>query len=58
MIVGDDDAGALLRETLGQAWMNNEMFRFGASRLANDILMQIVKEKTGAYQSLDYFSKD
>jgi deoxyribose-phosphate aldolase len=48
----------VLRETLGQAWMNNELFRFGASRLANDILMQIVKEKTGAYQSLDYFSKD
>lgn len=48
----------VLRETLGQEWMNNEMFRFGASRLANDILMQIVKEKTGVYQSLDYFSKD
>jgi len=48
----------VLAETLGQDWMNNEMFRFGASRLANDILMQLVKEKTGNYQSLDYFSKD
>jgi deoxyribose-phosphate aldolase len=47
-----------LRETLGQAWMTPDLFRIGASRLANDILMQLVKEKTGAYQSLDYFSKD
>jgi deoxyribose-phosphate aldolase len=48
----------VLRETLGQAWMNPDMFRIGASRLANDILMQLVKEQTGTYQSLDYFSKD
>jgi len=48
----------VLRETLGQDWMNPDMFRFGASKLANDILMQLVKEKTGQYQSLDYFSKD
>ena len=47
-----------LRETLGEDWMNPNLFRIGASRLANDILMQLVKEKTGAYQSLDYFSKD
>lgn len=48
----------VLAETLGQDWMNPDLFRFGASRLANDILMQLVKEKTGVYQSLDYFSKD
>lgn len=48
----------MLHETLGQAWMTPDRFRFGASRLANDVLMQIIKEKTGAYQSLDYFSKD
>jgi deoxyribose-phosphate aldolase len=48
----------VLAETLGQDWMNPDMFRFGASKLANDILMQLVKEKTGNYQSLDYFSKD
>ncbi|CAN5571584.1 deoxyribose-phosphate aldolase [soil metagenome] len=47
-----------LRETLGQDWMTPDLFRLGASRLANDILMQLVKERTGAYQSLDYFSKD
>ena len=48
----------VLRETLGNDWMNADMFRFGASALANDLLMQIVKEKTGVYQSIDYFSKD
>ncbi len=48
----------MLRETLGQAWMSNEWFRFGASVLANDILMQLVKENTGIYQSQDYFSID
>ena len=48
----------VVRETLGQAWLSPDWFRIGASRLANDILMQLVKEKTGVYQSLDYFSKD
>jgi len=48
----------MLRETLGQSWMTNEWFRFGASRLANDILMQLRKQETGVYQSADYFSKD
>src|SRR2546421_1413781 len=48
----------VLRETLGQDWLTPDLFRIGASRLANDILMQIAKEKTGVYQSLDYFSKD
>ncbi|HYO07748.1 MAG TPA: deoxyribose-phosphate aldolase [Tepidisphaeraceae bacterium] len=48
----------VLRETLGQDWMTPDLFRLGASRLANDILMQLVKERSGAYQSLDYFSKD
>ena len=41
----------MLHETLGEAWMNNHWFRFGASSLANDVLMQIMKEKTGLYQS-------
>lgn len=48
----------MLKEVLGEAWMNNEWYRFGASSLANDLLMQIVKEKTGVYQSKDYFSID
>ena len=48
----------MLRETLGNAWMTPEWFRFGASSLANDVLMQLVKQSTGIYQSADYFSKD
>jgi deoxyribose-phosphate aldolase len=48
----------LVRETLGQDWLTPDLFRLGASRLANDILMQIAKERAGVYQSLDYFSKD
>ncbi len=48
----------LVKETLGKDWLNNKWFRFGASSLANDILMQIVKQDTGIYQSKDYFSKD
>ncbi|MGH7178750.1 MAG: deoxyribose-phosphate aldolase [Tepidisphaeraceae bacterium] len=48
----------LVRETLGQDWLTPDLFRLGASRLANDILMQLTKERTGTYQSLDYFSKD
>lgn len=48
----------VVRETLGQDWLTPDLFRIGASRLANDILMQLAKEKSGAYQSLDYFSKD
>ena len=48
----------MLRETLGNAWMTNKWFRFGASSLANDVLMQIQKQATGIYQSADYFSKD
>jgi len=47
-----------LRETLGTAWMTPEWFRFGASSLANDVLMQLQKQATGVYQSADYFSKD
>ncbi|MED5420929.1 MAG: deoxyribose-phosphate aldolase [Pseudomonadota bacterium] len=48
----------MLKETLGNAWMTPDRFRFGASSLANDVLMQIQKQATGVYQSADYFSKD
>ncbi len=48
----------MLRETLGNAWMTPEWYRFGASSLANDVLMQLQKQATGIYQSPDYFSKD
>jgi len=48
----------MLRETLGQDWLTPDLFRFGASSLANDVLMQLEKQRTGVYQSADYFSKD
>ena len=48
----------MLHEVLGADWMNNRWFRFGASSLANDVLMQLMKEKTGVYQSGDYFPID
>ncbi|MEN9549198.1 MAG: deoxyribose-phosphate aldolase [Bacteroidota bacterium] len=48
----------MVKEVLGEDWLNNEWFRFGASSLANDVLMQLVKLKTGQYQSANYFSAD
>lgn len=48
----------MLNEILGEDWMNNQWFRFGASSLANDVLMQLEKERTGVYQGRDYFSID
>ena len=48
----------MVKETLGVEWLNPDMFRFGASALANDLIMQIIKQDTGIYQSGDYFSKD
>lgn len=48
----------MLNEVLGHRWMNKDYFRFGASSLANDILMQLAKAETGMYQSANYFSKD
>lgn len=46
----------MVKETLGDDWLSPEMFRFGASTLANDVLMQIVKTVDGNYQGADYFS--
>lgn len=48
----------VLHETLGPAWLTPDLFRFGASSLLNDVLMQVRKQKTGAYQSGDYFTLD
>jgi deoxyribose-phosphate aldolase len=48
----------MVKETLGDAWLTNEWFRFGASSLANDVLMQLAKMEDGRYQGLEYFSKD
>ncbi len=47
-----------VHETLGPEWLTPDLYRIGASSLLNDILMQMRKEKTGAYQSRDYFTND
>jgi deoxyribose-phosphate aldolase len=48
----------VLYETLGPDWMTPDRFRFGASSLLNDVLMQIRKERTGRYSGGDYFTLD
>ena len=48
----------MLSETLGAAWLSPSRFRFGASSLLNDLLMQIRWLREGRYQSPDYFTKD
>jgi deoxyribose-phosphate aldolase len=47
-----------VHETLGPEWLTPDLYRIGASSLLNDILMQIRKERTGIYQSRDYFTND
>ena len=47
-----------VHETLGPDWLTPDLYRIGASSLVNDILMQLRKEKTGRYQSKDYFTND
>jgi deoxyribose-phosphate aldolase len=46
----------MVRETLGDDWLTPDLFRFGASTLLNDVLMQIAKTVDGRYQAADYFS--
>lgn len=46
-----------VKETLGDEWLNNKRYRFGASALLNDLLRQLEKERTGAYQAPYYFSE-
>jgi len=48
----------LVNETLGEKWLTPDLFRLGASSVLNDILMQIEKQKSGFYQSADYFTND
>jgi deoxyribose-phosphate aldolase len=43
----------MVKETLGDDWLTPDLFRFGASSLANDVLMQIARRRTGRYMA-DY----
>jgi deoxyribose-phosphate aldolase len=47
-----------VKETLGDAWLNNTRYRFGASALLNDIIRQIETQRSGAYQAPWAFSED
>lgn len=46
-----------VKETLGDEWLNNRRYRFGASALLNDLVRQLEKERTGAYQAPWAFSE-
>ncbi len=48
----------MVREVLGPAWLTPSLFRIGASKLPNDMLMQLEIERTGVYQGPDYYSND
>jgi deoxyribose-phosphate aldolase len=48
----------IVKETLGSAWLTPDLFRFGASSLVNDLLMQLKKEESGRYRSEEEFTKD
>ena len=48
----------MVQETLGPDWLDPDRFRFGASSLLNDVLMQRQKNLTGAYSSADHVSLD
>ena len=47
---------AMLKETLGDAWLTPELFRFGASALLTDVTLQLARMADGSYQSEDYFA--
>ncbi|MEU8815641.1 deoxyribose-phosphate aldolase [Actinoplanes sp. NPDC048796] len=48
----------MINETVGDDWLDPDWFRFGASSLLNDLLMQRTKLTTGHYAGPDYFTLD
>ncbi len=48
----------LVNETVGDDWLHPDRFRFGASSLLNDLLMQRSKLATGHYSGPDYVTLD
>ncbi len=48
----------MVKEILGDKWLDNHWFRFGASSLANDLILQLLKQETGVYQSANYIALD
>ena len=48
----------MVNEVAGDAWLDPQLFRFGASSLLNDLLLQRHKLRTGAYDGPDYVTVD
>ncbi|HET8605191.1 MAG TPA: deoxyribose-phosphate aldolase [Marmoricola sp.] len=48
----------MVNEVAGPDWLDPDWFRFGASSLLNDLLMQRTKMQTGRYSGPDYFTLD
>ena len=48
----------IVNETAGPDWLSPDLYRFGASSLLNDVLMQRAKLATGRYSGPDYFTLD
>lgn len=48
----------MVNEVVGEDWLDPDWFRFGASTLLNDLLMQRTKMTTGRYSGPDYFTLD
>jgi deoxyribose-phosphate aldolase len=48
----------VVKEVAGERWLSPDLFRFGASSLLNDVLMQRQKLKTGNYSGPDYVTVD
>jgi len=48
----------LVNETAGEDWLDPAGFRFGASTLLNDLLLQRTRMTTGRYSGPDYFTVD
>ncbi|MFL6128225.1 MAG: deoxyribose-phosphate aldolase [Mycobacteriales bacterium] len=47
-----------VNEVAGPEWLHPDLFRFGASSLLNDLVLQRQKERTGAYSGADYVTLD
>ena len=48
----------MVNEVAGEDWLEPRWFRFGASSLLNDLLMQRTRLETGRYSGPDYFTQD
>ncbi len=48
----------LVHEVAGPQWLTPDLWRFGASSLLNDLLMQRTKQHTGVYAGPDHFTID